>query len=133
MPRATSKVARHKHRKRVLKEAKGYVGGRSKLYRTAKETVMRAKAFATAHRRKRKGDFRRLWITRLTAACRAADLSYSQFIKGIKAANIELDRKIMAILAMDDPDTFAKLIEIAKQQLGLLSRNTRQKSGGTET
>ncbi len=108
-----------------MKEAKGYVGGRSKLYRTAKETVMRAKAFSTAHRKKRKGDFRRLWITRLTAACHAADLTYSRFIKGIKAANIELDRKIMADLAMNDPDTFAKLVEIAKQQLGLLSKDAR--------
>jgi large subunit ribosomal protein L20 len=133
MPRVKSKVARHKRRKRVLKEAKGYVGGRSKLYRTAKETVMRAKAFATAHRRKRKGDFRRLWITRLTAACRAADLTYSQFIKALKDANIELDRKIMADLAMDDPDTFAKLVEIAKQQLGLLSRNARPKAGDAKT
>ena len=69
MPRVRSKVARHKHRKRVMKEAKGYVGGRSKLYRTAKEAVMRAKAFATAHRKDRKGDFRRLWITRISAAC----------------------------------------------------------------
>ena len=117
MPRVRSKVARHKHRKRVMKEAKGYVGGRSKLYRTAKEAVMRAKAFATAHRRDRKNDFRRLWITRITAACRAADTSYSKFIKALKDANIELDRKILAELAMNDPETFDKLIEIAKQQM----------------
>ena len=97
-----------------MKEAKGNFGGRSKLYRTAVETVMRAKAFATAHRRDRKGDFRRLWITRITAACRAADTSYSKFIKALKDANIELDRKILAELAMNDPETFAKLIEIAK-------------------
>ena len=120
MPRVRSKVARHKRRKRVMKEAKGYIGGRSKLYRTAKETVIRAKASSTAHRKTKKRDFRRLWITRITAACRAADLTYSQFIKALKASEVELDRKIMADLAMKDPDAFGKLIELAKHQLGLL-------------
>ncbi len=118
MPKVRSKVARHKRRKKIMKEAKGYVGGRSKLYRTAKETVMRAKAFSTIHRKTRKRDFRRLWITRISAACAAADISYSRFIKALKDANIEIDRKVMADMAMNDPDTFDKLLDIAKQQIG---------------
>ncbi len=114
MARAKSSVARHKRHKRVLKAAKGYVGGRSKLYRTAKETVMRARQYSYRDRRVRKRDFRRLWITRLTAGVRASGLTYSKFIAALKKAGVELDRKILAELAVNDPDTFQRIIDLAK-------------------
>jgi len=101
----------------VLKAAKGYVGGRSKLYRTAKETVMRARQYAYRDRRVRKRDFRRLWITRLTAGVRASGLTYSKFIAALKKAGVELDRKILAELAVNDPDTFQRIIDLAKHNI----------------
>lgn len=117
MARAKSSVARHKRHKRVLKAAKGYVGGRSKLFRTAKETVMRAQRYAFRDRRARKRDFRALWITRLTAAVRAAGLSYSKFIAALKTAGVQLDRKMLAELAVNDPDTFQRIVELAKHNV----------------
>jgi large subunit ribosomal protein L20 len=116
MPRAKGGPKTRRRRKKVLKRAKGYVGGRRKLFRTAKETVLRAGAFAYRDRKQKKRQFRSLWITRLNAACRQAGLTYSVFIAGLKRAGIALDRKILADLAVNDPTTFQKLAETAKAQ-----------------
>jgi len=100
-------------RKKVLKLAKGYRGGRSKLFRTAADAVEQALMYAYRDRRARKRDFRRLWITRINAAARMNGLSYSKFIHGLKASEIGLDRKVLADLAVTDPAGFAKIAEIA--------------------
>lgn len=115
MPRATNVVASRARRKKILKAARGYYGGRSKLYRTAKESVRRGLAYAYAHRRRRKRDFRRLWIVRINAAVRLYGLSYSLFISGLKKAGVILDRKILADMAVRDKEGFAKLAELASK------------------
>jgi large subunit ribosomal protein L20 len=107
--------ARHR-RDKILSLAKGYRGGHSKLFRTAADTVDRALSFAYRDRRVRKRDFRRLWIARINAAARTHDLSYSQFIHGLKLANVELDRKVLAEMAVSDPAGFARLAEMAARQ-----------------
>jgi large subunit ribosomal protein L20 len=114
MPRAKGGAKTRQRRKKVLKAAKGYFGGRRKLYRTAKETVLRAGAFAYRDRRQKKRLARSLWIVRINAACRELGLSYSTFMNGLKKAGVTLDRKILAELAMNDPGAFAKLAERAK-------------------
>jgi large subunit ribosomal protein L20 len=114
MPRAKGGAKTRQRRKKVLKAAKGYFGGRRKLYRTAKETVLRAGAFAYRDRRQKKRLARGLWIVRINAACRELGLSYSVFMNGLKKAGIALDRKVLAELAMHDPAAFAKLAERAK-------------------
>jgi large subunit ribosomal protein L20 len=101
----------------VLKAAKGYVGARSKLYRTARNAVTKARQYAYRDRRVRKRDFRRLWIVRINAACRQHGIPYNRFIAGMKQARIEIDRKNLAALAVSQPDVFAKLVEIAKAEL----------------
>ena len=106
-----------KRRKKVLKMAKGFRGGRSKLYRTAADAVDKALMYAYRDRRVRKRDFRRLWIARINAAARMNKISYNQFIHGLKLANIDLDRKILADLAISDPSGFAQLTDLASQQL----------------
>jgi large subunit ribosomal protein L20 len=116
MPRAKGGPKTRQRRKKVLKKAKGYFGGRRKLYRTAKETVLRAGAFAYRDRKQKKRRARALWIIRLNAACRQAGLSYSVFMAGLKRAGIGLDRKILADLAVNDPTGFAKLAETARAQ-----------------
>ncbi len=113
MPRATKRVASRRRRKRILKEAKGYYGGRSRLYRTAKESVQRGLAYAYAHRRRKKRDFRRLWITRINAAVRIYGLSYSVFISCLKRAGVLLDRKSLADMAVKDEKAFAELAQLA--------------------
>ena len=118
MPRAKGGPKTRQRRKKVLKKAKGYFGGRRKLFRTAKETVLRAGAFAYRDRKQKKRLARALWITRLNAAWRQAGLSYSVFVAGLKRAGIALDRKILAELAVNDPTSFAKLAETAKAQAG---------------
>jgi large subunit ribosomal protein L20 len=105
--------ARRRHKK-YLKLAKGYVGGRSGLYRTARETVERAGVFAFRDRRKRKRDFRRLWIVRINAAARIGGLSYSRLMEGLKAQGIALDRRALADLAANEPEAFARLVEQVK-------------------
>ena len=110
--------ARNKKKKRLFKEAKGFRGGRSKLLRTVKESVIRARAYAYRDRKTKKRVFRRLWITRLSAACRARGLRYSQFIHRLKAANIELDRKSLSELAIRDPAVFDEVFERAKAAAG---------------
>ncbi len=102
-----------RRRKKILKLAKGYRGGRSKLYRTAANAVDKALQYAYRDRRTRKRDFRRLWIARINAAARLNDVSYSRFISGLKRAGVELDRKILAELAVSDPEAFSQLTAIA--------------------
>jgi large subunit ribosomal protein L20 len=114
MPRAKGGAKTRQRRKKVLKKAKGNFGGRRKLYRTAKETVLRAGAFAYRDRRQKKRLARGLWIIRINAACRELGVSYSVFMNGLRKAGILLDRKILAELAMNDPGAFAKLAEKAK-------------------
>ncbi len=108
--------ARKKHN-RVLKLAKGYRGARSKQYRVAKQSVMRALTSSYAGRKQRKRDFRKLWITRINAAARMNGLSYSKLMHGLKLANIELNRKVLADMAVNDAESFAKLVDTAKAQL----------------
>jgi large subunit ribosomal protein L20 len=114
MPRAKGGAKTRQRRKKILKKAKGYVGGRSRFYRTAAETVLRAGAFAYRDRKAKKRTTRRLWIARINAACRQAGLTYSVFIAALKKAGISLDRKILAEMAVRDPAGFAKLAETAK-------------------
>ena len=114
MPRARGGPKTRQRRKKILKQAKGYFGGRRKLYRTAAETVLRAGAFAYKGRKQKKRRARSLWIIRVNAACRQLGLSYSAFMAGLKKANITLDRKILAELAVSDPAAFAKLAETAR-------------------
>ena len=116
MPRAKGGAKTRQRRNKVLKKAKGYFGGRRKLYRSAAETVLRAGAFAYRDRRQKKRRARALWIIRINAACRAAGLSYSVFMNGLKKAGIVLDRKVLAELAVKDPAAFGKLAETAKGQ-----------------
>ena len=106
-----------RRRKKILKLAKGYRGGRSKLFRTATDAVDKALMYAYRDRKARKRDFRKLWITRINAAARMNDLSYSKFIHGLKLAGIDLDRKILAELAISDPAGFSQIAKTAAQQL----------------
>ena len=106
-----------RRRKKVLKLAKGYRGGRSKLYRTAADAVDKALMYAYRDRRVRKREFRRLWIARINAAVRLHNLSYSKFMHGLKLAEVNLDRKVLAELAISDPPGFAKIAELASQKL----------------
>ena len=117
MPRVTSATARNKRKKKLLKVAKGYFGGRKNLYRTAKDAVEKGWEHAYRDRKKKKRNFRGLWITRINAAVREHDVSYSRFIAGAKAAGIEMDRKAMADLAVRDPDAFGAVVERAKEAL----------------
>ncbi|MGA2052043.1 MAG: 50S ribosomal protein L20 [Opitutales bacterium] len=117
MPRVTNAVYTKARRKRILKKAKGYFGNKSRLYRYAKDAVQHAEIYAYAHRRRKKGDFRSLWIARLNAAVRPSGLSYSRFMAGLRAANIALDRKSLSELAIHDTEAFAKIIEQAKAAL----------------
>ncbi|HYR70505.1 MAG TPA: 50S ribosomal protein L20 [Candidatus Acidoferrum sp.] len=116
MPRAKGGAKTRQRRKKVLKQAKGFFGGRRKLYRPAAETVLRAGAFAYRGRKQKKRRARALWIIRVNAACRQVGLSYSVFMAGLKKAGIALDRKILAELAVSDPTAFAKLAETARAQ-----------------
>jgi large subunit ribosomal protein L20 len=117
MPRATSGPATHRRHKKTLKMAKGYWGARRRVYKQAKITVMRGLQFAYRDRRVRKRDFRQLWIARINAAARLHGLSYSTFIHGLKLANIELDRKTLADLAVRDAEAFGQIAALAKGQL----------------
>ncbi len=115
MPRATSGAARNRSKRRVRRQAKGYFLGRSKLYRTMVPAVMRGCRFAFRDRRARKREFRALWITRITAACRMRDITYSRFINGLRNACVALDRKMLSEVAIADPVCFDKLVEIARK------------------
>ena len=115
MARAINAVARKRRKKKVLKEAKGYFGRKHSSYRLANEQVMRSGAYAYRDRRTRKRDFRRLWIIRINAAARREGMSYSQFMHGLKLAGVELDRKILADIAVRDADTFRRFAERARE------------------
>ncbi|MCW1360346.1 50S ribosomal protein L20 [Campylobacter sp. US33a] len=117
MARVKTGVVRRRRHKKVLKLARGFYSGRRKHFRKAKEQLERSLVYAYRDRRRKKRDFRRLWIVRINAACRLNDLSYSKFINGLKKAGIELDRKILADLAMNDAIAFAKIAEAAKKAL----------------
>ena len=108
-------AARNKAKRRLFRKAKGYRGGRNNLLRTVKETLIRSEAFAYRDRRRRKRDFRRLWITRINAAVRERGMRYSEFIHGLQKANIALDRKMLSEVAIHDPEGFDKIVEQVKQ------------------
>ena len=110
-------AARNRAKNRLFRRAKGYRGGRGKLLRTAKESVVRAGAYAFRDRRVRKREFRKLWIIRINAAVRQRGLRYSEFIHGLREAKIELDRKMLAELAVNDPEAFDQIVELVKQAL----------------
>ena len=118
MPRVKRSTKRHDRRKKILKAAKGYYLGKSKLYKFATESVDRALAYAYRDRRVRKREFRRLWIVRIGAAARANGINYNQLISGLKKSGIELDRKVLADIALSDPAGFAQLAEKAKAATG---------------
>ncbi len=114
MAKATHRVATHKRKKRLLKKAKGFWGDRSKQYRHARHALMKAMVYAYRDRKVRKRDFRSLWIARINAACRAEGTTYNKFMAGLKKAQVGLDRKMIAELAVKDEKVFKKLLEIAK-------------------
>lgn len=117
MARATNAVARHRKKKKYLRAAKGYWGGRSKLWRIAKNAVERGWQYSYRDRKQRKRQFRRLWITRINAAAREHDMSYSRFMNGLKRAGIEMNRKVLADLAVRDPAAFGELVAQARSGL----------------
>ena len=117
MARVKRAVHGKKHRRAVLEAAKGYRGSRSRHFKTANEQVMHSGVYAYRDRRVRKGEFRRLWIVRINAACRQNDMSYSRFMAGLRVAQIEVDRKVLADLAVSDPDTFGTLVAAAREAL----------------
>ena len=117
MPRAKKGSARGKAKRRVLRDAKGYRGGRSTLYRTAKEAVLRAGVYAFRDRRARKRDFRSLWVIRLSAACAQHGIMYSRFIAGLRAADIIINRKMLSEIAIHDPKGFEAIAALAKEHL----------------
>jgi large subunit ribosomal protein L20 len=117
MARVKRAVNAHKKRRVVLERASGYRGQRSRLYRKAKEQVTHSLVYSYGDRKKRKGDFRQLWIQRINAASRANGLTYNRFIQGLKAADVEVDRRMLAELAVNEPGAFAALVEIAKAAL----------------
>jgi large subunit ribosomal protein L20 len=115
MPRATNAVARKRRKKKVLDRAKGYFGRKHSSYRFANEQVMRSDAYAYRDRRTRKRDFRRLWITRINAAARQEGMSYSQLMNGLKRAEVDVNRKMLAEIAVNDPDGFRRFVELARE------------------
>jgi len=117
MPRVKRGTMTHKRHHRILKLASGYWGGKSRLFKTAKEAVMKSGNYAFRDRRNRKRDFRRLWIARINAACRANGLQYSRLINGLKRLNVELDRKSLSQLAINDANTFAAICGKAKEAI----------------
>lgn len=117
MPRVKRAVSAHKKRRTTLNRAKGYYGAKSRSYRAAKEQVQHSLEYAYRDRRNKKREIRRLWITRINAAARINGLSYSVFMNGLKKAGVELDRKVLADMAVNDPQAFAALVEVAKKAL----------------
>ncbi len=117
MARVKGAMATRKRRKKVLKLAKGYWGGKSKLFKTAKEAVMKSGQYAYIGRRQKKRDFRKLWITRISAACKMNGINYSQFMNGLKKANVTLNRKMLSEIAIHDAAAFTALVEKAKAAL----------------
>ncbi|GFN23155.1 50S ribosomal protein L20 [Thermanaeromonas sp. C210] len=119
MSRVKRGVTKRRRHKKILKLAKGYFGAKSKLFRVANQQVMKSLMYAYAHRRKRKRDFRQLWIARINAAARENGLTYSRFINGLKQAGVEINRKMLADMAVNDAQGFRQLVDIAKEKLGV--------------
>ena len=117
MPRAKGGTISRARHKKVLKQAKGYFGSKHRLYRTANEQLMNSLAYAYRDRRQKKRDFRKLWITRINAACRMNDISYSKFINGFSVAGVEINSKMLSEFAIDSPESFAELVKTAKEAL----------------
>ena len=117
MARVKSSTSLHKRHKKILNLAKGYFGSKHKLYRPANEQVMKSLSYSYAHRKKRQGDFRRLWITRINATARINGLSYSKLINGLKLSGVEINRKMLAEMAVHDDAGFVKLTDLAKKSL----------------
>lgn len=117
MVRVKNGMTSRKRRKKVLKQAKGYFGAKSKLYRTAKQAVMKSGQYAYRDRRQKKRDFRRLWITRINAAARQNDISYNRLMNGLKVAGIDMNRKMLSEIAISNPEVFAELATKAKDAL----------------
>ncbi len=115
MPRTTRGPIARRRRKKILKLAKGYYGTKSKVFKMANQQVMRSLSYAYRDRKQRKRDFRKLWIARINAAARAGGLSYSRFINGLKKADVQINRKLLADLAVNDKEAFARLVEVAKK------------------
>ena len=115
MPRASNKINRHERRKKILKQAKGYWGRRSKNFKAAKEAVANALQYAYRDRKNKKRNFRALWIARISARCRENGVTYSRFMQGLKASNIKLNRKILSNMAIEDPTSFDELINKTKE------------------
>ena len=115
MARVKRGVTARKRHKKILKLAKGYYGAKSKIFRPANQQVLKSLAYAYAHRKKRKGDFRKLWISRINAAARTNGMSYNRFIRGLKNAGVDINRKMLAELAVSDTGAFGKLADIAKE------------------
>ncbi len=115
MPRSKYSVPSHRRRRKILKQAKGYWGGRSKLLRTARESVEKGLQYAYRDRRQRKREFRKLWITRINAAVRQAGMNYSSFINGLRRNNVNINRKILADMAVHDPEALKNLVQIAQK------------------
>lgn len=122
MPRATNNPASRRRRKKILDRAEGYYSGRRKLFQNAKETVKRALRYAYRDRRQRKREFRALWIARINAATRSADLPYSRFMAGLRAAGVEVNRKMLADIAVRQPEVFAQYVKIAQEALAAKSQ-----------
>jgi len=118
MPRAIDGTKRKKRRQKLLKHAKGYWGRRSNLYRTAKDAVAKSLSYAYRDRRNKKRSFRALWITRISAACRQQDMSYSSFIHGLELAGVQINRKALSNMAIEDPNAFSEVVAKAKGALG---------------
>ena len=114
MPRANSSVPRHRRHRKVVKQAKGYYGARSRTFKSAKDAVTKAGLYAYRDRRQRKRQFRRLWITRINASCRLNDITYSACINALNVKGIELNRKVLADLALQDPQSFTDLVNSVK-------------------
>lgn len=117
MTRIKRGVTKRKRHKKILRMTKGHQGGRHSLFRQANESMLHAYSYAFAHRRERKGDMRKLWNIKINAAARANGLNYSNFIRGLRLAGIEVNRKMLADIAMQDPDGFAQIVETAKRSL----------------
>jgi large subunit ribosomal protein L20 len=117
MPRVKRGVTARKRHKKILKLAKGYYGAKSKIFRPANQQVMKSLNYAYIHRKKKKGEFRKLWIARINAAARINGLSYSKFMNGLKKAGVQINRKMLAEMAISDSKSFSKLVQIAKEQL----------------
>ena len=117
MARVKRAVNAQKKRRTILESASGYRGQRSRLYRKAKEQMLHSQTYAYRDRRARKGDFRKLWITRINAGTRQHGLSYNRFVQGLKSAEVEVDRKMLAELAVNDPNAFTELVNVAKRNL----------------